>query len=118
MFDKLYCLHNKCSPLLFQGIIYVFALVCLSGCAGKNQPQFPPETDEKSLAIHVVIYHGHSGIIIANKDIPLDLRRLVIAFKDHRFVEFGWGDNDFYRTPEVNAYIAIKAALLPSFSRR
>lgn len=120
MFDKINCRNNKistCSSTLIHRIlISVLVLLCFSGCAGKNNPQFPPESNEETMAIHVAIYHGHSGIILPYSSISDDLQRFIIRFKGYPFVEFGWGDEDFYRTPEANAYIAIKAALLPTAS--
>ena len=68
------------------------------------------------MSIYVAIDGGHSGIILANSTMPDDLRRLTSRFNAFRYIEFGWGDEDFYRAPEVNVFIALKAALWPTAS--
>lgn len=119
MREKIICLHRKTSrptTILFIGILSVLALTCLPGCARKSLSPFPPALEEKTVSIYVAIDDGHSGIILTNSTIPDDLRQLTSRFNAFRYIEFGWGDEDFYRAPEVNVFIAVKAALWPTAS--
>ena len=117
LLKKIICLQRKTSlvtTILFTGILSVLALTCLPGCASKSLSPFPPALEDKPVSIHVAIYGGHSGIILTNSTIPDELRRLTSRFNASRYIEFGWGDEDFYRGPETTVFIAVKAALWPT----
>ena len=119
MLKKRICLQRNTSlptTILFIGILFVLALTCLPGCARKSLSPFPSALEDKPVTIHVAIYGGHSGIILTNSTIPDDLRRITSRFNAFRYIEFGWGDEDFYRDPETTVFIAVKAALWPTAS--
>lgn len=102
--------------ILFIGIIIAVALICIPGCARKSYSPFPPDVKDDPVSIYVAIYGGHSGIILPTSAMPDDLLRLTTEFNSFRYIEFGWGDEDFYRGQNVNAFIAVKAALWPTAS--
>ena len=98
--------------LIFSAAILVFS----PGCESRAVPPFPSAIEENSVVIYVAMYGGHSGIILPNKYLPANLRRLTSHFNTYRYIEFGWGDEDFYRSEKVGAFISIKAALWPTSS--
>lgn len=119
LLEKIICLQRKISlptTILFIGIVSVLTLICLPGCARKSLSPFPPSLEDKPVTIHVAIYGGHSGIILPNSTMPDDLRRLTSRFNAFRYIEFGWGDEEYYRDPETTVFIAVKAALWPTAS--
>jgi uncharacterized protein (TIGR02117 family) len=66
-----------------------------------------------------IVNHGwHTGIVIDTSDIPLTQLSDNLYFPKNRFLEFGWGDYDFYQNPtnEVDYFLAAKAMLWPTKS--
>lgn len=66
--------------------------------------------------IYVVNHGWHTGIVIRRGDIPPNM------WPEHRqappgeSLEVGWGEREFYQTPDPNAWQALSAALWPSRS--
>lgn len=52
----------------------------------------------------------HTGIVVAVDDIPTYKIPEAADFPDATFLEFGWGDADFYPEPEAGLFAAIGAA--------
>lgn len=66
-----------------------------------------------------IVNHGwHTGIVIDTSDIPDNHFPDIPAFPGNRYLEFGWGDYDFYQNPssEVDYFLAAKAMLWPTKS--
>src|SRR3989304_4659198 len=88
-------------------------LLCclLAGCANSPLavlPQAPLET-----SIFLVPQGGHTGIAVRHADIPAALLPEKRDFPDADFLEFGWGDRDFYMAETAGPWLAVKAALFP-----
>ena len=88
--------------------IVVLALVLtLFGCATASDPARGEGGDWRSF---YVVNHGlHTGLVIARPDLLQVLPALAEAFSDGDFVEFGWGDEDFYRAPQATLSLALRA---------
>jgi uncharacterized protein (TIGR02117 family) len=91
-------------------------LLCclLAGCASSpvaELPQAPLET-----SIFLVPQGGHTGIAMRHADIPAALLPEKRDFPDADFLEFGWGDRDFYMAETAGPWLAFKAAFLPTHS--
>lgn len=52
----------------------------------------------------------HTGIVVATDDIPADKIPEAADFPGAAFLEFGWGDADFYPKPDAGIFAAIGAA--------
>jgi len=52
----------------------------------------------------------HTGIVVAADDIPADKIPEAADFPGAAFLEFGWGDADFYPKPDAGIFAAIGAA--------
>ena len=90
-------------------IIIVFIL---TGCAGNNRiPQPDPAGQTRSNIIYSVRYEDHSGIIIDRQKAAPYLTVLQKEFPDALYLEFGWGDLEWYKTDvgERNSLLGIKA---------
>jgi uncharacterized protein (TIGR02117 family) len=82
----------------------------LSGCAAAvEQPFARPAPGEAGKRVFVVNYGWHTGIAISKADIP---HGLLPEAEDlpGATLEIGWGDRDFYQTPDAGIGFAIKAA--------
>ena len=52
----------------------------------------------------------HSGIVLARADVPESVIPEIADFPQARFLEFGWGDAEFYPAREAGAWLALRAA--------
>jgi uncharacterized protein (TIGR02117 family) len=82
----------------------------LSGCAAAvEQPLAQPAAGETGKRVFVVNYGWHTGIAVSKADIP---HGLLPEAEDlpGASLEIGWGDRDFYQSPDAGIGLAIKAA--------
>lgn len=88
------------------------ALGC--GCSGLSRPPFA--SGEPSTAIYVVNHGWHTGVVLRRADIPAGVWPESGDFPDADYLEVGWGDWDYYQTPEPGIWITFKAGALPTAS--
>lgn len=88
--------------------IVVLALIfTLFGCATASGPPTGAGGDWRSF---YVVDHGlHTGLAIARPDVLKVLPALAGDFGDGDFIEFGWGDEDFYQAPQATLSLALGA---------
>lgn len=58
----------------------------------------------------------HTGLIIPVNRISSDKIYAVELFADYKYIDFGWGDEDYYQTPGANCCLGFKAVALPTSS--
>ena len=64
-----------------------------------------------------VVNHGwHTGFVIPASEIQEEIPELIERFGNVPYIEFGWGDNEFYPAEEITTGITLKAILLPTDS--
>jgi uncharacterized protein (TIGR02117 family) len=94
-------------------------LILVAACAS-SPPVVRQSQDDPSRGAPVTVYvagHGwHTGIIVPAVDMKARLPALEAQFADTPFLEFGWGDRDFYQAEEITAGVALKAVLWPTAS--
>lgn len=62
-----------------------------------------------------VVDHGkHAGIVIKRATIPKRLIPEKADFPNAEYLEFGWGEVDYYPAPSPSWWLALKAALWPT----
>ena len=66
--------------------------------------------------IYIVSHGWHTGIVIPAKRIQNQLPELRKRFGDIPYIEFGWGDKDYYQVKEATTGITLKAILWPTES--
>ena len=73
---------------------------------------------EKSAKNEVyVVNHGwHTGFVVHASKIQKEIPELKQRFGNAPYIEFGWGDNEFYQAEEITSGIALKAIFLPTDS--
>ena len=73
--------------------------------------------EEATIPIYVINHNDwHTGIVIRKQDIPGDHWQERHTFRDVEFLEVGWGDHDYYRTPDPTVWMTLKAGLWPTDS--
>ena len=63
--------------------------------------------------IQVVRHRWHTGIVIPADSVQPPLAFLRDTFPEARYLEFGWGDTDFYRNTD-NLWLMLKALFWPT----
>lgn len=76
--------------------------VLLFACASPPVNLFPPSSDEPSRKIYVVSHGWHAGIVVKRADIPAGVWPQHNEFPCAEYLEVGWGDRDYYKTPQPN----------------
>jgi hypothetical protein len=66
----------------------------------------------------VVVVHDswHAAIVLRRADINHDSLPELVDFPDAEFIEFSWGDKDYFPNPDAGVFTAIKAAFWSSGS--
>ena len=75
-----------------------------SGAAAQAAPERDP-------MIHVVSNGWHAGIVIARADLPQGVMPEAAEFADLAFLEFGWGDREYYPSRSPTIAMAFAAGL-------
>jgi len=69
---------------------------------------------EAAHTIYVVSNGWHTGIALAREELPPGRVPEVADFPESPYFEFGWGDREYYPTPQPSLAMALDAAMLPS----
>lgn len=90
----------------------------LSACSPRpltQEPAFgPPE-----LALHTiyVVNHGwHTGLVLPTQQLGESLPALKQRFPYSPYIEFGWGDQDFYQAKNITTGLVLRALFWPTDS--
>ena len=110
MSDQTVCESVK----LYRAVHAALASALLCACATPPVAEFAPAPAER--AVYVVAQGGHTGLAVRRADVPPALIPEKRDFPDSDWLEFGWGDRDFYMTPRPGPWISFKAAFLPTQS--
>lgn len=88
--------------------------LCSSGCAASIKGACPVDAREPAKTIYLVSHGWHAGIVVNRSDIPDDIRLVHKDFSSAGYLEIGWGDRDYYTTPDPHLGIALNAIFLPT----
>ncbi|WP_439861116.1 DUF2459 domain-containing protein [Pseudomonas sp. MBLB4136] len=86
----------------------------LCGCAVAPAPASGPAMTEEGRLVLVLDHGLHAGLLIARNDLLQALPALGETIGQGEWVELGWGDEAFYRTPQAGLGLALKALLGPT----
>ena len=76
------------------------------------------DTEQATVEIYLASHGWHAGIVLErteNLEANWQWPSLEV-FKNQAFLEIGWGDYDFYQTPDPHPGLVLKAALVPTQS--
>jgi uncharacterized protein (TIGR02117 family) len=96
--------------MMRAAFLLLVACLPLAGCSGERTVA----DSERSQVVYVVRRGWHSGVALAAADWPQRDWQLLATFADARYLEFGWGDADFYQADEPTVGMALAAVLWPS----
>jgi len=73
-------------------------------------------TTQESTCNLVFVVHDtwHAAIVLPKSDIALDSLPELVDFPDAEFIEFSWGDKDYFPDPNAGIFTGIKAAFWSS----
>ena len=97
-------------------LLLVFCAAGVACAVPETRTVSSEKPDERSKTVYLTSHGWHAGIVIRRGDIPVDVWPEHREFPDSVYLEVGWGDSDYYRTPDPHWGITFKAALLPTAS--
>ena len=101
---------KRCVPLLMAIAVGV-------ACATRVDKVIEsPRKGGPAASALLLVDRWHAGVVIKISDIPGDLVPERRDFPEAEYLEFGWGDWDFYQARGFNLGYAFKALLFPSKS--
>lgn len=95
-------------------VALLLLLLGLSSCAGLPGPAADGDVAGAGHSVLLVNHGLHAGLLIARADLARALPALAETFATGDWVEIGWGDEDFYRTPQPSLGLALRALLRPT----
>lgn len=75
-----------------------------------------PDRQENCKSVFIVHDAWHAVIVLAKNDISPDAVPELVDFPQARFVEFSWGDKDYFPNPNSGVFAALRAAFWSSGS--
>ena len=93
-------------------LVSILQMACVTPIEGL----FPPAPNEPIKSIYLVSHGWHAGIVVRRADIPEGVWPQANEFPGAEYLEVGWGDMDYYMTPDAGFGTLLKAGLLPTAS--
>ena len=91
-------------------IFWLIAPLLLLACTGEQ----PVERVGRPGAVFVTSNGWHSGIVIARRDLSDAAVHEIADFPVARYLEFGWGDAEFYPAERTDLIMTLRAGLIPT----
>ena len=67
------------------------------------------EHDKNSIDIYLIKQYWHTAIVINRENIDSLIFPEITLFNKFKFIDIGWGDEEFYQHPDFDAELAFKA---------
>lgn len=102
--------------MMAVGLVFAVMLgACLASPEVLPRPEpVPPAVVGEERIVFVTSTGWHTGIVLAREDVPIDRIPEADDFPRAAFLEFGWGDAEFYPAKEYTIAMTLRAALLPT----
>lgn len=108
------------SPFLMRFLIVAgIAALTLSSCSISKElretpnPPFAISKNKNFTPLLVFSFQHHTGIVLPRKAVESELPELTTELSG-AWLEFGWGDEGFYRSEEVTLSLAFRALAYPT----
>lgn len=111
-------LNSIKEPLIYSWIriCILFLAASCGACAAPVREAASPGASDPRSTIYLVSHGWHAGIVLQRAEIPDGIWPAPGDFPDAEYLEVGWGDMDYYQTPNTHMGFILKAALLPTAS--
>ncbi len=76
--------------------------------------EFAQVSERDSISIYLVKANWHTGLMIPVNDFTKKILPVLSYFEGFEYVDIGWGDAEFYQSPEFNICLAVNAILVPT----
>ncbi|MEN8261219.1 MAG: DUF2459 domain-containing protein [Pseudomonadota bacterium] len=96
-------------------MLWILLVIC-AACVGPIGKAGRGGGEEPAISVYLVNHGWHTGLVIPRPAVPTGLWPEVDDFPDADFLEVGWGDWDFYQSPETGVWMTLKAAFWPTAS--
>jgi len=93
--------------------LYLLLALFLAACAAES-PSRPHPFADAARTLFVTSNGWHSSIVIYRADLPIGRVPETADFPGARFLEFGWGDAEYYPAKETTLGMTLSAALAPT----
>lgn len=101
----------------FAHTVVACSWFALCGClAPVHTPWGNGDEAGPTVTIYLVDHGWHTGLVVPTDTIPAGWIPERRDFPDAAYLEFGWGDRDFYRAAGNRLWAALKAAFWPTGS--
>ena len=97
-------------------LVLLLVVLCGSACVGPIEKPGLAGTDEPVVPIYIVNQGWHTDLVVPRAAIPEGIWPEAEQFADADYLVIGWGDRDFYQSPDVGFWMTLKAALWPTAS--
>lgn len=74
------------------------------------------EANNDTVSVYIVKQRWHTGIVIRIADTDTSFLPEARLFSKFRYIDAGWGDDEFYRHPDFDLELAIKALFVNTSS--
>jgi len=101
---------------MLTNYILLLCFLSLAACATSTNELHMGNDMHSAKTIYLVSHGWHAGIVVQRVDIPDNLWPETKNFVNAKYIEVGWGDQEYYQTPEAHLGIGIKAILWPTNS--
>lgn len=96
--------------LRFGRLWFMGTLLCLWACTGAVHRHAAAADPTNSQTIYVVHNDWHAAIVLEKAEVPVTLVPETADFPTARYLEFSWGDKDYFPDPQASLFTAVKAA--------
>lgn len=104
--------HRTAGACFFTVALLTLALT--TGCVGPVKSLFPPAAGDTPKSIHVISHGWHTGIAIQRVDFTNTAWPVLADFPRADYLEFGWGDAEYYPAERATIGMAIRALCWPT----
>ena len=66
------------------------------------------------IEVFIVQQALHTGIVFRMADVDTEIWPESIDFKEHEWIDVGWGDYEYYQSPDEDPWLAFKAIAMPT----
>jgi uncharacterized protein (TIGR02117 family) len=89
--------------------LIVLAVLLAAACSSVREPPLASVTGE-GRDIFIVHDNWHAAIVVRKMDLSGGLIPEIEDFPGAEYLEFSWGDTDYFQTPEAGFRLALRAA--------